>query len=268
MLQKAKSQLRARIRELQPSPWTEFWRNAHEKNCKLLNELDRYENAILVSGCQRSGTTMLARIFNQSPSISTFQTTKDDEYDAAMILSGQRNCSADERYCFQSTYINGHFEEYLEHSNYKIVWVIRNPHSVIYSMLYNWRRSALDELFLSCGTSEMDESDNERYRNYGLRGISRLKRAAYAYNGKCRQLHVLSRNLGNRIAVTDYDELVTGKDKILPKLFEFVELDYDIEYSEMATAKSKRKQEGLSKVEKNLVTSVCTDAYTEAQKYL
>ena len=56
------------------------------------------------------------------------------------------------RYCFQTTYMYDRLEQYqLFASDSKVVWLLRNPYSVVWSMLHNWKRSALAELFAGCG---------------------------------------------------------------------------------------------------------------------
>ena len=37
------------------------------------------------------------------------------------------------RFCFQTTYLNNHVFEYFEHDHYQLIWVLRNPFSVVVS---------------------------------------------------------------------------------------------------------------------------------------
>jgi hypothetical protein len=42
--------------------WPKFARSVRSKQDKLLSRLEEFPDSILIAGCQRSGTTMLARI--------------------------------------------------------------------------------------------------------------------------------------------------------------------------------------------------------------
>ena len=91
-----------------------------------------FGGAILVTGCQRSGTTILSRIITRSDGMVDYWFGRDDELDAALILSGHVWHSPVGRYCFQTTYLNECYEEYFQCDlNQKIIWMIRSPYSVI-----------------------------------------------------------------------------------------------------------------------------------------
>ena len=117
--------------------WRQFDRHVRPGGCSLLRRLDDFPNAILVAGCQRSGTTILSRVLTQSEGMVEYSFGKDDELDAALILSGRVEHEPAGRYCFQTTYLNNCVQEYFAHSEYKLVWALRNPFSVVYSMLHN-----------------------------------------------------------------------------------------------------------------------------------
>lgn len=132
--------------------WKGFARRVRSQGCQLLAHLDEFPNSVLVMACQRSGTTALARVITTSEGMTNYWFGRDDELDAALMLSGQIRYFSTRRHCFQTTYINECYREYLEHTNgHKLIWVIRNPFSVIYSMLHNWGRFAFNELFRACG---------------------------------------------------------------------------------------------------------------------
>ena len=69
--------------------WRRFAREVRPKGCRLLSRLERFPKSVLVTGCQRSGTTMLSRIITQSEGMTNYWFGKDDELDAALILSGE-----------------------------------------------------------------------------------------------------------------------------------------------------------------------------------
>ena len=77
-----------------------------------------------MSGCQRSGGTMLAGILSKSDGIVDFAWSKDDELDAALILSGYEDHVAQGRYCFQTTFLNECYQEYFEHTpDFKLIHI-------------------------------------------------------------------------------------------------------------------------------------------------
>src|SRR5689334_20455876 len=163
--------------------WPQFERQIQSKGCKLLGRLDDFPNSILVTGCQRSGTTMLTRIITQSDGMTNYWFGPDDELDAALILSGYVNHQPQGRYCFQTTYINKYFQEYFEHGGgHKIIFLLRNPLSVVYSMLYNWSDYALNLLFNLCGVNSLTGRHKWLYKYVGIASVNKLYRACFAYN--------------------------------------------------------------------------------------
>ena len=169
--------------------WQKFAKHVRSNGCNLLSRLDEFPNSVLVSGCQRSGGTMLAGIITHSEGMTDFAWSKDDELDGALILSGYADCVPEGRYCFQTTYLNECVTEYYRHTpDFKLIWLLRNPYSVVYSLLHNWKRFALNELFLGCGINLLPEDARRRYERYGLIAINRLTRACLSYNAKISQV--------------------------------------------------------------------------------
>ena len=126
--------------------WKQFISKIRPKKDALLKNIDCYDNSVLVTGCQRSGTTILSRIIAQSEGMTNYFRDIDDELEAALILSGYKQLPPTGRYCFQTTYLNENYYEYFNiGESHKIIWVLRNPYSVICSMLHNWRNYALNE---------------------------------------------------------------------------------------------------------------------------
>ena len=248
--------------------WKKFGRIVRSRGCGLLKRLDSFPNAILVTGCQRSGTTMLSRIITLSDGMVNYWFGKDDELDAALILSGfvsppPRNG----RYCFQTTYLNECMSEYYEHKkSYQLIWVLRNPSSVVHSMLHNWKNFALNELFVACALDRLDASSLKNYKRFGIWSVSRLKRACLSYCGKVSQLLELHSQLpSDQLAIIDYDVLVKKKEVILPELYQFLKMPYRSHYANMIHSKSLSKHNKLSKKEHTLVNSTCIDIYEKAK---
>ena len=153
--------------------WAQFDRKVRYSGHKLLAQLDMYHNSILVAGCQRSGTTALSRLITGSEGMVNFQLGKDDELDAALILSGWIPYQPIGRYCFQTTYLNDSYTEYFEHYDYKLIWVLRNPYSVVYSMLHNWKNGALNRLFHHCGSKLIEGREKWRGINWVGRQVGK-----------------------------------------------------------------------------------------------
>jgi hypothetical protein len=247
--------------------WQKFGKLIRSRGCNLLYRINDFPNSILVTGCQRSGTTMLSRIFTRSRGMVNYWFGSDDELDAALILSGAVEHNPRGRYCFQTTYLNECMHEYFDIDyGHKIVWVLRNPFSVINSMLYNWKNFALNELFAACGAELLNEIERKRYKRYGVWGVRRLQRACLAYCGKVSQLFEMQKHFtSNQFIVIDYDGLVNKKDKVLPKLYQFLELYYHPDYANMIHSKSLSKHRSLSAKEYAIIERNCLTIYEEAR---
>jgi hypothetical protein len=250
-----------------PTSWQSFARDVRGKQEKLLVRLSEFEDSILVTGCQRSGGTMLSRVFTNSEGMRNYWFGKDDELDAALILSGKVHHVVQGRYCFQTTYINERWNEYFDHlSRYRMVWCLRNPYSVVYSMVYNWKTFALNELFLSCGFSHMNYEDRVRFQRFGLWRIPKIRRGAYAYAGKVSQLLSLHSRLPSEVLnVVEYDDLVKNKTRLLPLLYNRLSLQFRSSDAESISERSLGKKEKLSNTEKGEVNALCEGIFENAR---
>jgi hypothetical protein len=255
------------VRNINPqvNSWARFDSLVRFSGRRLLGQLDNYQNAILIAGCQRSGTTALSRLIKKSDGMVTFQFGKDDELDAALILSGWVSHQAQGRYCFQTTYLNDSYPEYFEHNNYKLIWVLRNPSSVIYSMLYNWKTAALNRLFRHCGSALLQESERWRYEQFGAWSIPRLRRACLSYNAKIAQTFMLRERLDdNRLLIIDYERLVHAKDAVLPAIYDFIGLPYRAAYADRIHAGSVDKAKGFYNNHRKTLDDTCLPVYEKA----
>ena len=250
--------------------WPKFSKYVRSKGCHLLDRLDEYDDAVLVTGCQRSGTTILSRVITQSKGMVRFQIGKDDELDAALILSGMVQHHETGRYCFQTTYVNECYEEYFRcGNNFKLIWVLRSPHSVIYSMLYHWKRFALNELFQSVGVPFINESRRKSYERFSCLGVRKIYRACAAYNGKLSQLPVILESLGaGRVFVVDYSNLIHSPRETLKNVCQFIDLEYEDKCADMIHGKSASKEKKLTEKEKRIITTECAAAYETCKQYL
>jgi hypothetical protein len=246
-----------------PWSWKKFHHDIRSEGCNLLVGLQRFPDSILIAGCQRSGTTILARLISESDGMVNYRTRDDDELDAALILCGHELPSLEGRYCFQTTYLNECYREYLNESyRYKLVWVLRNPYSVVCSMRYNWDRFAFNELFDACGYPLLTEEEKRRHDRYGPISTSRIYRACLAYVGKELQAVELTRHLSDsKFMVVDYDDLVQNKSQLLSRIFEFIELPYKSRYAEKIHGRSLRKSDWLTKRERKRIGELCVPVY-------
>ena len=248
--------------------WSQFERVVRANTSKLLQALDEFPDSILVSGCQRSGTTALAELINQSDGMTRYWSREDPELAGALILSGFVNHVPTGRYCFQTTYLNSSFSEYFEHDQYKLIWILRNPFSVVYSMLHNWRRGALNRLFRGCGAHLLQGAARQRYGRYGPFAIGRLLKACLSFNGKTLQLfELVERMERRRLMLFDYDDLVTRTHEVLPQIYTFVGLEYKPAYADVIHPTSIAKRKKLSHREAKLVDEVCLPVYNQARKF-
>ncbi len=251
--------------------WGEFEKIVRNTKTLLLAELDRFDRPILVAGCQRSGTTILTRVITQSDGVAKYKYTHDDELDAALILSGAVNHQINNylRYCFQTTYLNNSYKEYFLHKNFKLIWVLRNPVSVVNSMLNNWKRSALNRLFKHCGADLLDENEKKYYNRYGAWCFSNLRKACLSYNSKITQLNEIMHFIGKeRLLVVEYDQLVLNKTQILPCIYDFIGLEYNPTYTNSINNASVAKQKQLSKRKRDFVRLTCEPGYLDALKFV
>ncbi len=209
---------------------------------------------------------MLTRVITNSDGMVKYKSAEDEELDAALILSGRVSPEASGRYCFQTSYLNERYREYFEHPDHSIIWLLRNPFSVVCSMIYNWKRFALNELFLQCGYEHMDFRDRVRFQRFGLLGIPPIRRATYAYNGKISQVFQLIKHYpSDRLNILDYDDLILEKNRLLPILYERINLSYRPEYALSISKSSLQKKNHLKEAEKQLIDDVCIPMYRRVQ---
>ena len=244
--------------------WAAFHEIVKRPGRPLLKTLDDYSDAILVAGCQRSGTTALARLLKRPEGMVDHAFGHDDELDGALLLAGYATRGTEGRHCFQTTYLNDRVYEYFEHSDFRLIWMLREPRSVVYSMLNNWKRGALNRLFDACGAGVLARVDSAPSLRTTWLGPSRLAKACSSYVAKTAQTFELHARLGPRIAIVDYDELVANKESLLPKLCEFVDLAYEPRLGDTLHARSVGKRAQLGARDATYVDSFCSAAYDRA----
>ncbi len=244
--------------------WAQFHRHVKQPGRPLLARLGQFRDAVLVAGCQRSGTTAVARALGRADGVADHRFGPDDELDAALLLAGHVERALRGRCCLQTTYLNDRYPEYFEHENFKLVWVLRDPFSVVYSMLHNWKRGALRRLYDACGRDYLGR------RASMLDGllVSRFEQACASYAAKLSQTFELAPRLpASRIIVIDYDDLVLNKHVVLPKIFEFAGLPIRDDLIEGLHAKSVRRGSRLPERMTARVEEICVPIYERALTY-
>lgn len=247
--------------------WRNFSRKVRSGNTNLLRELGKFSCPVLVAGCQRSGTTAVTRAIAQSDRFQRFKITHDDELDAALILSGAIKYSEKGRHCFQTTYLNERYVEYLEaKSDFQLIWVIRNPYSVVYSMVYNWEKFALNELYQSCGLPMRQNGESESAEKRYSSRVTAIEKACYSYAGKTSQLLELLHGISpGQLMIVDYERVCQMPSAILEQIFQFVGVEFRLEYADMISKASISKKDHLSETERNRVRTICADLHAEAR---
>jgi hypothetical protein len=249
--------------------WAAFHDVVKRPDKPLLAKLDDYEAPILVAGCQRSGTTALARLLKRAEGFVDHAFGHDDELDGALLLAGHVSRTTAGRHCFQTTYLNDRFDEYFERDDFKLVWMLREPRSVVYSMLHNWRRDALNRLFDACGAEVLEarqqQTGQRTQLGSRLLGPSRLTKACASYVAKTGQTFALAERLGERMAIIDYDELVAHKHSLLPQLCTFVGARYEPKLADTLHDRSTGKRNLFSARDASYVDEFCAATYHRAR---
>jgi hypothetical protein len=240
--------------------WAAFHTIVKQPGRPLLAALGSYSDPIFVAGCQRSGTTALARLLKRAHGMVDHTFGHDDELDAALLLSGHVSRDTSGRFCFQTTYLNDRVHEYFEHSNFRLIWMLREPRSVVYSMLHNWKRGALNRLYDACGAEVLSKVKPDAALGSWL-GPSRLDKACASYVAKTAQTFELVERLGARIAVVGYDELVARKEELLPRLCEFAGVQYEPRLGDKLHARSVDKRDRLGARITQYVDGFCREVY-------
>lgn len=251
--------------------WQQFHKKVRLKQPELFLNLENFPNAVFIAGCQRSGTTILSRIIRSSEGFNNdFPAAIDDELHAALILSGREPGTNNGRYCLQTTYLNENYREYGNlRPDQKLIWVVREPQSVVFSMIYRWKTFALDELFVGCGLDEIHAAE-QKYKllKYGYHFFPKLLKACYAYNGKSKQIFEIKKLLGNRVLIIEYEQMIKNKKEVLEEVFSFISGKYVDETGDKLVNKSLNKKKKLSDKEKRVINEMCLNTYTDIQSLL
>ena len=250
--------------------WARFHSGPRQWQSKaLLAAADRYRRSIYVAGCQRSGTTMVTRIIAGADGFRPLALTRDDELDAALALCGLIDLPNGSRYALQTTYLNEMYREYAQApGDARLIWMIRNPYSVVFSMLHHWRRAALDRLY--SGLSTLSPPPARKSGVLGvLLGTARIEKACSAYALKTGQVREIRSWLpASRLMVVDYDDLIRDPTTWLRAIFEFAETPFRDSYVHAIRSDRRHLGDRLSGRAQALVKELALPVYEECRSLI
>lgn len=235
------------------SSWNDFYDAM--MNRPLLARLDDYRDALLIAGCDWSASTAITRLFKRLPCFADSSWGHDDELDGALLLANgaEHGEEAFGRHCFQTTYVRERYREYWEHEHFRLVWIVREPRAAVRSLLASRERTLPPRTTLGLpGKSARGQA------------ASRLEKACAAYLASIRQTWELKQRLGNRIAIVDYDELTTHRNRLLPALCRFAGVECDARVLHHLHGKSVRKG-AMAPWEALIVDQLALPAYRRAR---
>jgi hypothetical protein len=83
---------------------------------------------------------------------------------------------------------------------------------------------------------------------------------------KTQQTFYLRSELGDRMAIVDYDDLVSHQEQLLPELFEFAAAPFDERLLRHLHGKSVHKGSRLTDAEAQTVDEMCAPIYESARR--
>ena len=235
------------------SSWSDFYAAMTER--RLLARLDDYPDALLIAGCDWSATTAITRLFKRLPCFADSSWGHDDELDGALLLANgaEPRDAAFGRHCFQTTYLRERYREYFQHERFRLVWIVREPRAAVRSLLANRERTLPPRTTLGLAG-----------KSAGGQGTSRLEKACATYLTSIRQTWEIKERLGERVAIVDYDELATHRNRLLPALCRFAAVECDARVLHHLHGKSVRKG-ALAPWEAQIVDELALPAYRRAR---
>ncbi len=226
--------------------WPDFYTAMADQ--PLLARLDDYRDALLIAGCDWSAVTAVTHLFKRLPGFADSSWSHDDELGGALLLAGLRPHAASGRPCFQTTYLGERYREYFAHEDFKLVWIVREPRAAVRSLLSRRDR----------GLAPRTPSKSEG------QGASRLEKACASSVASIRQTLELKEQLGERVAVIDYDELSADRNRLLPALCRFASVGCNASLLRHLHGKSVRKGV-LASFEAAIVDQLTLPAYRRAR---
>lgn len=225
--------------------------------------------AILVMGCQRSGTTWMNRLVGKFLS-SVFSLTENETFD--FLLDGlniPNELNKNYTLCLQTTFIVCERESYLNAPTNSVnICLIRNPLSVCWSLLYHF--NAFDMVW-DYRSSQIPQKLTKRFNN----NLTRVEKAILLYLDSIYTFEILKMERPETTVVVDFDCLVNNTESTIHQIGKvcqniwgnkFVsfpsqnpEFDLGVSSPELATLV---KYKTLPPEEYEMIESNCYAAYT------
>jgi hypothetical protein len=231
--------------------WPDFYAATADR--PMLARLEDYRDPLLIAGCDWSAVTAVSHLFKRLQGAAELASSPNDELDGALLLAGLRSerRPGSRRY-FQTTYLGERYREYLAHEHFKLVWIVREPHAAVHSLLSRRERDRARRPPAALAGSPAG------------RGASRLEKACSAYTASIRQMLELKERLGERVAVVDYDELSADRTRLLPALCRFASVACNASLLRHLHGKSVKKGT-LASFEAAIVEQLAMPAYRRAR---
>lgn len=184
-------------------------------------------NLVLILGCQRSGTTLALLMLQAHPFITGIDETEfPSPYPFPSSVSLYRHHLQQKRVClklpehiFNVEYIARHFPQG------KILWIVRNPYSVISSMssLKNSKGSWIKR----CGAMELKrlEPFYPEIAKLDLASLDEISLAAMVWKYKNQALEIYQQK-GLNVMPFRYEDLLEDPQDMMQKVLEFLELPW------------------------------------------
>ena len=185
------------------------------------------ENLILILGCQRSGTTLALLMLQAHPSIKGIDETEFPSpfpFPSSMALyyhqlQKKSICLKLPEHIFNVEYIARHFPKA------KILWIVRNPYSVIASMLAlkNTRGSWVKR----CGATELKRLIPffPEINELDLTQLDEISLAAMVWKYKNQALDIY-RQKGLQVFDFKYEDLVENPQSMMSDILNFLEFPW------------------------------------------
>jgi len=206
---------------------------------------------------------LLGKVLAGAEGFGHFEFAQFPELSAALILSGTIEGELAARAVFQTTYLDDRWREYEGiQVDQRIIWVLRNPESVITSMLYNWPEFAVNATVRRCGWEELSLGQRRRMMWLGAWSVPRIERACAIYREKLAQLSQLQQSMpAERLLAIDYDQLVTDPERSIGRVAVFLGTapgHFDVSSIRQS---SQRKAERLSDSQRSIIEDRCGELY-------
>lgn len=186
-------------------------------------------NLFFIFGCQRSGTTLLLSILNAHPQITSVDESEFPSpypFPSALRLAANK---ITDRYLLFKMLQHSDKLDFLKkyYPKSKIIWVVRNPHSVISSMLNltnsegDWiERCVQDEI------SKLIPFFGEDITSLNLSEHSKVELGAIYWLYKNKYYQFLIEN-GFELLLLKYEDLVQDQRKTLQQVVDFFEIEWN-----------------------------------------